>query len=77
MFAIMCGSVTLWVAYGIFLNDLPIIASNSLVFVQAAIILACKTKFRVRSGIEGAEVGGNNVPFVRRLDRDSVLSFET
>jgi MtN3 and saliva related transmembrane protein len=45
MFLLMCGSVTMWLIYGLLLNNLPIIASNSLVFAQAITLLTFKKKF--------------------------------
>ena len=45
MFSIMCGSVSMWLLYGLLMNSLPIIASNSLVFAQAITILTFKIKF--------------------------------
>jgi MtN3 and saliva related transmembrane protein len=45
MFLLMCGSVTIWLIYGVLLSDLPLIASNSLVFAQAITMLMFKKKF--------------------------------
>ena len=45
MFLLMVGSVSIWLIYGVLVNDLPIIASNSLVFVQAITMLTFKKKF--------------------------------
>ena len=46
MFLIMVVSVTLWLAYGLLSNDLPIVASNIVVFGQAITILTFKLKYR-------------------------------
>jgi MtN3 and saliva related transmembrane protein len=46
MFTLQCGSVTLWAVYGVFMNDVSIIAANSLVFVQAETMLLFKTKYK-------------------------------
>lgn len=46
MFSLQCGSVSMWVVYGFLMHDIPIIAANSLVFVQAATILFFKKRFR-------------------------------
>ncbi|MGE5556646.1 MAG: SemiSWEET transporter [Methanocella sp.] len=46
MFSIQCGSVSTWVVYGFLMHDLPIIAANLLVFIQAATILLFKKRFR-------------------------------
>lgn len=45
MFLLMVGSVSIWLIYGLMLNDLPLIASNTLVFVQAITMLTFKIKF--------------------------------
>jgi MtN3 and saliva related transmembrane protein len=45
MFLLMFGSVSIWLIYGLMLNDLPLIASNTLVFVQAITMLTFKIKF--------------------------------
>ncbi|HSV49024.1 MAG TPA: SemiSWEET transporter [Candidatus Acidoferrales bacterium] len=45
MFAIQCGSVSVWALYGVLMHDVPIVAANSLVFVQAATILMFKRRF--------------------------------
>jgi MtN3 and saliva related transmembrane protein len=46
MFTLQCSSVSLWAIYGFYMNDLSIIAANSLVFVQAATMLFLKTKYK-------------------------------
>lgn len=46
MFSLFCGGVFLWFVYGVFINDLPIIIANSLVFIQALIILIFKIKYK-------------------------------
>jgi MtN3 and saliva related transmembrane protein len=46
MFTLQCSSVSLWAIYGVFMNDVSIIAANSLVFVQAATMLLFKTKYK-------------------------------
>jgi MtN3 and saliva related transmembrane protein len=46
MFSLFCGGVFLWFVYGVFVNDYPIIIANSLAFVQAAVILFFKTKYK-------------------------------
>jgi len=46
MFSLQCCSVSMWVVYGFLMHDVPIIAANLLVFVQAAIILLFKKRFR-------------------------------
>jgi MtN3 and saliva related transmembrane protein len=46
MFSLFCGGVFLWFVYGVFVNDYPIIIANSLAFVQAAVILFFKAKYK-------------------------------
>ncbi|MBN2368676.1 SemiSWEET transporter [Candidatus Woesearchaeota archaeon] len=46
MFSLFCTSVALWTAYGLMKKDLPIIITNSLVLLQALIILAYKIKYK-------------------------------
>ena len=46
MFSLQCVSVSMWVVYGFLMHDIPIIAANSLVFIQAATILFFKKRFR-------------------------------
>lgn len=46
MFAFFCGGVFLWFVYGVLLHDFPIIIANSLAFIQAAIIIGFKVKYK-------------------------------
>ena len=46
MFALTSTGVLLWFIYGLFMNNFPIIAANSLAFVQAIVILAFKLKYK-------------------------------
>jgi MtN3 and saliva related transmembrane protein len=46
MFTLFGAGVLLWFVYGIFVNDLPIIVANSLAFIQAAVILLFKAKYK-------------------------------
>jgi MtN3 and saliva related transmembrane protein len=46
MFSLFCGGVFLWFIYGVFINDFPIIIANSLAFIQAAMILFFKAKYK-------------------------------
>ncbi|MGD0281372.1 MAG: SemiSWEET transporter [Dissulfurispiraceae bacterium] len=45
MFVIMAAGLLLWMIYGIFLHNLPIIAANSVSFTFALIILFFKVKY--------------------------------
>jgi MtN3 and saliva related transmembrane protein len=46
MFTLFGTGVLLWFVYGVFVNDLPIILANSLAFIQAAVILFFKAKYK-------------------------------
>jgi len=46
MFTLFGGGVLVWFVYGVFVNDLPIIVANSLAFIQAAVILIFKAKYK-------------------------------
>lgn len=46
MFSLFCGGVFLWFVYGVLINDFPIMIANSLAFIQAAIIVAFKIKYK-------------------------------
>ena len=46
MFALTSAGVLLWFIYGFYIGDFPIIIANSLAFVQAALILVFKIKYK-------------------------------
>jgi MtN3 and saliva related transmembrane protein len=46
MFALYCCGVFLWLVYGLYLSNLPIVIANSLAFIQAAVILMLKLKYK-------------------------------
>ena len=46
MFTLFGSGVLLWFVYGVFVNDLPIMIANSLAFIQAAVILFFKAKYK-------------------------------
>jgi len=46
MFSIFCTAVFLWSTYGILINNPPVIIANTLVFIQAFIILMFKMKYK-------------------------------
>jgi MtN3 and saliva related transmembrane protein len=46
MYSMFTAGVLLWLIYGIFMNDLPIILANAVTFVLAATILTLKLKYR-------------------------------
>jgi MtN3 and saliva related transmembrane protein len=45
MFAIFTVGVALWLAYGLALHDIPMIAANGVTFVLAALILGFKLRY--------------------------------
>lgn len=46
MYSILTTGVFLWLAYGLFVKDLPIILANGITFVFAAMILGLKIKYK-------------------------------
>lgn len=46
MFIIFCIGIFLWLIYGIFIKDVPIIIANAATFILAGIILIYKIKFK-------------------------------
>lgn len=46
MFSIGCVGFVLWLAYGFLTNDLPVIIANTVMFIQAFIILMLKLKYK-------------------------------
>jgi MtN3 and saliva related transmembrane protein len=46
MFAMMVIGIALWLAYGILINDLPLILANAVTLVLAGSILVAKIRFR-------------------------------
>lgn len=46
MFIVLCTGLLLWIVYGIYVNSLPVVASNGVTFVCATIILALKAKYK-------------------------------
>ena len=49
MFVTFCAGVVLWLVYGIILEDVAIIAANSVTIFLAAGILVLKIRFRAKS----------------------------
>ena len=47
-FGMFCVGILLWLAYGLFRNDLPIIVSNVVTFGLAFFILVLALKYRAR-----------------------------
>jgi len=45
MFLLFTGGIILWLIYGIFMKDMPIILANSLTLVFASMILFFKIKY--------------------------------
>jgi MtN3 and saliva related transmembrane protein len=46
MYVILVVGVALWLAYGIFLHDIPIIVANLLTLVLAGTVLGLKIKYK-------------------------------
>lgn len=45
MFLSFCVGVVLWVIYGFYTNNIPVLAANSVTFLLAFSILVCKLKY--------------------------------
>jgi MtN3 and saliva related transmembrane protein len=46
MFSMMVTGITLWLIYGILINDVPLILANAVTLIFAAAILIAKIRFR-------------------------------
>ncbi|MCL5017509.1 MAG: SemiSWEET transporter [Patescibacteria group bacterium] len=46
MYTIFTFGVFLWLMYGLFVKDLPVILANSFIFIFASLILILKIKYR-------------------------------
>lgn len=46
MFSIFCAGVTLWLIYGIMVNDIPVIAANAITLMLASTLLFFKLRFK-------------------------------
>jgi MtN3 and saliva related transmembrane protein len=46
MFIALCAGLFLWIIYGIYVNSLPVVASNGVTFACAIIILVFKAKYK-------------------------------
>lgn len=46
MYSLFTTGVFLWLVYGIYINDFPIIAANLITFVLASFILGMKLKYK-------------------------------
>lgn len=46
MFSLFCLGVLLWLVYGIFTNDIPVIAANMLTLMLASTLLFFKLRFK-------------------------------
>ncbi len=44
MYSLYTGGIFLWLMYGLFLRDIPLIASNAVTFLLAATILTLKIR---------------------------------
>jgi MtN3 and saliva related transmembrane protein len=46
MFSLYCAGVLLWLIYGIMIDSLPVILSNTLTLILSAVILFFKWRFK-------------------------------
>ncbi len=46
MLIILCTGIVLWLVYGIYIHNLPVIAANVVTFVFATIILVLKIRYK-------------------------------
>jgi MtN3 and saliva related transmembrane protein len=46
MYSIFTAGVFLWLVYGVFVRDIPIIIANSITFILAATILIMKIRYK-------------------------------
>jgi len=46
MFIFYSSGLFLWLVYGLFISDLPIILANSIAFIQSIAILTFKAKYK-------------------------------
>lgn len=53
MFSMMCAGITLWLYYGIQLDEMPIILTNAITLVLASIILFFKVKHTLQENKKG------------------------
>ena len=46
MLIILCVGVTLWLAYGVYIHDWPVICANLLTLILSSLILGLKIRYR-------------------------------
>jgi MtN3 and saliva related transmembrane protein len=46
MLIILCTGIILWLVYGVFIQDVPIIAANVVTLLLASVILVLKIKYK-------------------------------
>jgi MtN3 and saliva related transmembrane protein len=46
MFSLLAVGIMLWIAYGLFTDDLPVIAANTVTLVFVGLILVLKLRYR-------------------------------
>ena len=46
MLIVLCAGIILWLVYGAYVHDIPIIAANIVTFVFAGMILVLKIKYK-------------------------------
>lgn len=56
MLIVLCTGIILWLVYGFYIQDIPIIAANIVTFIFASIILVLKIKYKSEDRSQHSEV---------------------
>ena len=51
MLIVLCTGIILWLVYGFYIQDIPIIAANIVTFIFASIILVLKSNTSQKTGV--------------------------
>lgn len=51
MLIVLCAGIILWLVYGFYVQDIPIIAANIVTFIFASMILVLKIKYKQESEV--------------------------
>ena len=51
MLIVLCTGIILWLVYGFYVQDIPIIAANIVTFIFASMILILKIKYKQESEV--------------------------
>lgn len=46
MLIVLCTGIILWLVYGVYVHDIPIIAANIVTFIFASMILTLKIRYK-------------------------------